>query len=115
MFTIGDFATFTHVSIPALRLWDRRRILIPARVDPTTGYRFYSAEQATLVQRIVELKEFGFTLTQIGAILADPPSTEMINAYDVVRKVSPAIRLATVSRRLPPAEPDAHQRRMSSW
>lgn len=148
MFTIGDFATFTQVSIPALRLWDRRRILIPARVDPSTGYRYYSAEQAALVQRIVALKEFGFTLAQIGSILADPPSTdviagmlrmrrdeadadrrraedriwaieaklrvldrstEMINAYDMVRKVAPAIRLATVSRRLPPTEPDAHQ------
>ena len=67
MFTIGDFATFTQVSIPALRLWDRRRILIPARVDPATGYRYYSAEQAALVQRIVALKEFGFTLAQIGS------------------------------------------------
>lgn len=100
MFTIGDFATFTQVSIPALRLWDRRRILIPARVDPTTGYRFYSAEQAALVQRIVALEAKLRVLDR---------STEMINAYDVVRKVSPAIRLATVSRRLPPAEPDAHQ------
>jgi DNA-binding transcriptional MerR regulator len=148
MFTIGDFATFTQVSIPALRLWDRRGILVPARVDPSTGYRYYRAEQAAVVQRIVALKEFGFTLTQIGAILAIPPSNEviagmlrirreeaeadrrraedrsraieaklrildrspdMISAYDVVRKVSPAVRLATVSRRLEPADPDSQR------
>lgn len=76
MFTIGDFATFTQVSIPALRLWDRRRILIPARADPSTGYRYYSAEQAALVQRMVALKEFGFTLAQIGSIIADPSHPE---------------------------------------
>lgn len=96
----------------------------------------------------VHLKEFGLTLAQIGSILADPPSTEviaamltmrrdeadadrrraegrvraiearlcvldrsteMINAYDVVPKVSPAIRLATATRRLAPAGSDPHQ------
>jgi hypothetical protein len=34
MFTIGDFATFTAVSVPALRLWDRLGLLVPASVDP---------------------------------------------------------------------------------
>lgn len=139
MFTIGDFATFTQVSVPALRLWDRRGILVPARVDPDTGYRYYRAEQAVVVQRILALKELGFTLGQIGPILADPPSTEAIagmlairraeaerdrrqaeerilaieatlrtldrspdmhTAYDIVRKISPAVRLASTSQRL---------------
>lgn len=145
MFTIGDFATFTQVSVPALRLWDRRGILVPARVDPDTGYRYYRAEQAVVVQRILALKELGFTLGQIGPILADPPSTEAIagmlairraeaerdrqqaeerilaieatlrtldrspdmhTPYDVVRKVSPAVRLAASSQRLPPDTAD---------
>lgn len=145
VFTIGDFATFTQVSVPALRLWDRRRILVPARVDPSTGYRYYRAEQAAVVQRIVALKELGFTLAQIGSILADPPSNEaiagmlmlrrdeaeadrqraedrvraieatlrvldrssdMISTYDVIRKISPATRLAATSKRLEPADPD---------
>lgn len=145
MFTIGDFATFTQVSVPALRLWDRRGILVPARVDPDTGYRYYRAEQAVVVQRILALKELGFTLGQIGPILADPPSTEAIAGmlairraeaerdrqqaeerilaieatlrtldrsndmhapYDIVRKVSPAVRLASTSQRLPPDADD---------
>lgn len=139
MFTIGDFATFTQVSVPALRLWDRKGILVPARVDPDTGYRYYRADQAAVVQRILALRELGFTLGQIGPILADPPSSETIAAmlsirrteaeqdrqraedrilaieaklrtldrssdmssnYDVLRKTSPAVRLATTSRRL---------------
>lgn len=145
MFTIGDFATFTQVSVPALRLWDRRGILVPARVDPDTGYRYYRADQAAVVQRILALKELGFTLGQIGPILANPPSTEAIagmlairraeaeqdrrqaedrilaieaalrildrspdmpTPYDVVRKVSPAVRLASTSQRLGPDADD---------
>lgn len=145
MFTIGDFATFTQVSVPALRLWDRRGILVPARVDPDTGYRYYRAEQAVVVQRILALKELGFTLGQIGPILADPPSTEAIagmlairraeaerdrqmaedrilaieaklhildrspdmhTSYDVIRKASPAVRLAAISQRLQPDSDD---------
>jgi DNA-binding transcriptional MerR regulator len=145
MFTIGDFATFTQVSVPALRLWDRRGILVPARVDPDTGYRYYRAEQAVVVQRILALKELGFTLGQIGPILADPPSTEAIagmlairraeaerdrqmaedrilaieaklhildrspdmhTSYDVIRKASPAVRLAATSQRLQPDSDD---------
>lgn len=66
MFTIGDFATFTHVSVPALRLWDRQGLLVPARVDPDTGYRYYRAEQAAVVHRIAAFKDLGFTLAQIG-------------------------------------------------
>lgn len=150
MFTIGDFATFTQVSVPALRLWDRRGLLVPARIDPDTGYRYYRAAQAATVQRILALKELGFTLAQIGPILADPPgrdaiagmlsvrraeaeaereraedrvraieaklrlldrSSDMTNSYDVVRKVSPATRLATISRRLDPDD-DAQPQRL---
>lgn len=61
MFAIGDFATFTQVSVPALRLWDRLGVLEPARVDPRTGYRYYRADQALRVQQVVALRGLGFT------------------------------------------------------
>ncbi len=78
MFTIGDFATFTQVSIPALRLWDRRGLLTPARVDPVTGYRHYTADQAVIVLRIVALKALGFTLADIARLLDDPPTPDSL-------------------------------------
>lgn len=53
---------------------------MPARVDPATGYRSYRAEQAATVQRVLALKELGFTLAQIGPLLADPPGREEL--YD---------------------------------
>lgn len=87
MFTIGDFATFTQVSIPALRLWDRRGLLAPARVDEQSGYRYYSAEQATIVLRIVALKSLGFTLADIARLLDTPPThDELLNLLAELRR-----------------------------
>lgn len=80
MFTIGDFATFTAVSVPALRLWDRRGLLEPARVDPATGYRYYTADQAVAVHRIVALKQAGLTLAQIHELGTEDPDPDRLAA-----------------------------------
>ncbi|HUC21955.1 MAG TPA: MerR family DNA-binding transcriptional regulator, partial [Streptosporangiaceae bacterium] len=43
--TIGAFAHRTRLSPNALRLYDRLGLLQPARTDPASGYRYYSASQ----------------------------------------------------------------------
>jgi DNA-binding transcriptional MerR regulator/effector-binding domain-containing protein len=64
MFSIGEFARLGTVSIRTLRHYDEIGLLPPAKVDPATGYRAYSAEQLRLLNRIVALKELGLSLTQ---------------------------------------------------
>ena len=69
MFTIGDFARHGQVSVRMLRHYDTTGLLRPARVDPASGYRFYEAAQLARLNRIVALKDLGFTLEQVAAML----------------------------------------------
>ena len=69
MFSIGDFARHGRVSVRMLRHYDAIGLLRPARVDPATGYRSYQADQLARLNRIVALKDLGFTLEQVGSML----------------------------------------------
>jgi len=69
MFTIGDFARLGRVSVRMLRHYDAIGLLPPAAVDPFSGYRSYTAGQLYRLNRILVLKELGFTLDQVGSIL----------------------------------------------
>jgi DNA-binding transcriptional MerR regulator/effector-binding domain-containing protein len=69
MFSIGEFARLGTVSVRTLRHYDEIGLLRPAKVDPETGYRGYSAEQLGRLNRIVALKELGLSLTQTRQLL----------------------------------------------
>jgi hypothetical protein len=43
--SIGRFAKTGQLSRKALRLYDELGILVPAYVDPGSGYRYYSPDQ----------------------------------------------------------------------
>ena len=38
--SIGEFARRSRLSVKALRLYDELGVLVPARVDETSGYRY---------------------------------------------------------------------------
>jgi DNA-binding transcriptional MerR regulator/effector-binding domain-containing protein len=69
MFSIGEFARLGTVSVRTLRHYDEIGLLQPAKVDPETGYRSYSASQLGQLNRIIALKDLGFSLTQAGKLL----------------------------------------------
>ncbi|MEV0591895.1 MerR family transcriptional regulator [Nonomuraea cavernae] len=71
MFSIGDFARLGLVSVRMLRHYDAIGLLRPAHVDPATGYRSYQAAQLSRLNRIVAIKNLGFTLEQVRTILDD--------------------------------------------
>lgn len=70
MYTIGEFAAYARVSARMLRHYDAIGLLVPARVDPHSSYRSYAGEQVPVLLRIVELRELGIGLDEIGAVLA---------------------------------------------
>ena len=45
MLSIGELARRTRVSVRMLRHYDELGLVKPHRVDPATGYRWYSASQ----------------------------------------------------------------------
>ena len=71
MFKIGEFSRITQVSVRMLRYYDENQILKPKKVDITTGYRFYTSDQILQVNRIIFLKNLGFSIAKIKKCLED--------------------------------------------
>jgi predicted transcriptional regulator YdeE len=69
MLKIGAFAQEANVTVKTLRHYARLGLLKPSWTDRFTGYRYYSQEQVSRLNRILALKDLGFTLEQIGQIL----------------------------------------------
>jgi DNA-binding transcriptional MerR regulator len=78
MFKIGEFSKLSRVSVRMLRHYDQLGLLIPSETDPFTGYRYYSAEQLPRLNRIIALRDLGFSLEQISGMLDEDLSTEQL-------------------------------------
>lgn len=99
MFTIGDFARHGRVSVRMLRHYDAIGLLTPARVDPVSGYRSYAAGQLARLNRIIALKDLGFTLQQVRAIVADEIGLAELHGMLRLRRAElEAVREATEAR-----------------
>lgn len=100
MFGIGEFANAGRVSVRMLRHYDALGLLRPARVDATTGYRMYEARQLSRLNRIVALKDLGFTLAQVQVILDEKVSTAELYGMLRLRQAELQSLIATDSARL---------------
>ncbi len=90
MLKIGEFAKLGQVSPKALRLYDERGLLRPAWTDRFTGYRYYAQEQLARLHGILALKDLGFSLEQIGELLAGDLAPEAL--ADMLRARQDALR-----------------------
>jgi DNA-binding transcriptional MerR regulator len=86
MFKIGDFSRVARVSARLLRFYDEIGLLRPAHADPATGYRYYAASQLPQLNRILVLKELGFSLEDMRPILGNQISTDELRAMLLVRR-----------------------------
>ena len=114
MFSIGEFARHGRVSVRMLRHYDAIGLLRPACVDPASGYRFYQAGQLSELNRIIALKELGFTLQQVQAIMAEQVSAAELRGMLRLRRAEIQVqieaertRLARVEARLATIEDEA--------
>lgn len=107
MFSIGEFARHGRVSVRMLRHYDAVGLLRPAHVDRHTAYRSYEAGQLARLNRIVALKDLGFTLAQVQSILDDKVGVEELHGMLRLREAQlqsqvagDTARLAQVTARL---------------
>jgi effector-binding domain-containing protein len=78
MFKIGEFSKLGRVPVKTLRYYDEVGLLPPADVDRFTGYRHYHATQLPRLNRILALRDLGFSLEEISTLLAaELPVEEM--------------------------------------
>ncbi|MEU4287688.1 MerR family transcriptional regulator [Kribbella sp. NPDC026596] len=113
MFAIGEFARHGRVSVRMLRHYDAIGLLRPAYVDPATGYRSYTAGQLADLNRIVALKDLGFSLEQVRTMIVDDISPAELRALLTIRRAElestvaeSYARLAQVESRLRGIEGD---------
>jgi DNA-binding transcriptional MerR regulator len=69
VFTVGGFARLAGVSAKVLRAWDAAGLFVPAWVDPSSGYRYYSPAQLPELRRILALRDVGLPLAEIGGLV----------------------------------------------
>jgi DNA-binding transcriptional MerR regulator len=78
MFKIGEFSRLSRVSVRMLRHYDQLGLLTPSQTDSFTNYRYYSADQLPRLNRIIALRDLGFSLEQIAGMLDADLSTEQL-------------------------------------
>ena len=86
MYKIGDFSQLGQVSTRMLRHYDKLDLLKPGQVDKWTGYRYYTLDQLPRLNRIVMLRELGFSLEEIGTMLDDELSLGTMQSLFSQRK-----------------------------
>ena len=79
--SIGEIARASGLSISALRYYDGAGVLVPAEVDPLTGYRRYSDDQVRAARLVAGLRRVAMPVTGISravAELTDPPAVRKL-------------------------------------
>jgi len=81
--SIGEFARRSRLSVKALRLYDELGVLVPARVDEASGYRYYDAAQLEAARLVAMLRQLGLPLATIKELLVCEPVViaELIAAH----------------------------------
>lgn len=100
MLRIGEFGRLANVPVKTLRYYDELGLITPARVDPATGYRYYSADQLPRLHRLLALKELGFTLDQVARILNDGVTLEQLRGMLILKRAETEDRLRDERHRL---------------
>jgi DNA-binding transcriptional MerR regulator len=83
-----------------LRHYDAIGLLRPAHVNESTGHRTYAAGQLARLNRVVALKELGFTLRQVQQILDEEFTAEQLRGMLRLRQAELETRIAADTARL---------------
>lgn len=78
MFRIGEFSKLCGLSADTLYHYENQKILIPMTVDKFTGYRYYDASQIVTVNKILALKDAGFSLIEISNLIKDETPVRLL-------------------------------------
>lgn len=69
MITIKGFASLCSCTTQTLRYYDKMNLLKPVKVDPWSGYRYYTESQAIDFVKIKNLQAADFTIEEIKTLL----------------------------------------------
>lgn len=101
MLRIGEFSRVCRVPTKTLRYYDEIGLFRPVRVDAFTGYRLYALDQLPALNRILAMRDLGFSLEQIAGLMDAPASSaSMIRELLVAKRAELHTRIAEEQGRL---------------
>lgn len=68
MLKIGEFSKLAHLTVKALRFYEKEKLLVPAFIDEWTGYRFYETSQLEDAARIKAYRQLDLSIDEIKEI-----------------------------------------------
>ncbi len=104
LMTISEFSSLSRLSVRMLRHYDAHGVLEPASVDPWTGYRYYAKHQLRDAADIRNLRDIGFGVSAISALLAARGTPTWTSALELQRQTlveelnAAQARLALITR-----------------
>ncbi len=84
MYRIGLFSKLTKTTVKTLRYYDEIGLMKPARIDETSGYRYYTTDQLQQLHQILSLRQVGLSLEEIAAVLDGKGAEEIITRRQVM-------------------------------
>ena len=67
--SIGQMAKLNNVTERSMRLYHENGLLVPAYIDDSSSYRYYSSHQSKRLDMILQMKSVGLSLKQIKDVL----------------------------------------------
>ncbi|MFC3500687.1 MerR family transcriptional regulator [Micromonospora krabiensis] len=74
MRSIGELARASGLTVSALRFYDSAGVLVPALVDPVTGYRWYTDDQVMPARLVAGLRRVGMPVPEIATAVRSGPA-----------------------------------------
>ena len=78
MLKIGDFSKLSHLTVKALRFYEKEGLLKPASVDEWNSYRFYETSQLETAAKIRSYRQLGLSIEEIQAVFAGADVKEIL-------------------------------------
>jgi len=100
MLKIGDFSKLARVTVKTLHHYEQLGLLRPASIDRYNGYRYYSLQQLPRLNRILALKDLGFSLDEVARLIDREPSLEQLRAMLQEKQAELQRRVSAEQRRL---------------
>lgn len=78
MLKISDFSKLSHLTIKALRYYEKEDLLKPASIDEWSNYRFYETSQLETAAKIKSYRQLGLSIDEIKAVFSGADLKEVL-------------------------------------
>lgn len=78
MLKISEFSKLSHLTIKALRFYEKEGLLKPASIDAWSNYRFYETSQLETAARIKSYRQLGLSIEEIKTVFSGADLKEVL-------------------------------------